>query len=271
MEILLQIINEDKIRKDKNIVTVPLKSSQLDYSPNVIKYIQAKKRADIKNLFEILNKRKNPQMFELSVYLCGNKKGIDLYHVYGQETGSWGNAFILGTLLLDKSFNINDKITIMGAIHTDDSDKGKLEILNLNELFGGGLHFNRPSGEILPIFPLEGLNRKLVTTIHKNEPKLVPIRKNRSITKVVHNLSTIQEIYHPPPFGCPEGFYNCVSNCNYYIHESKEDQRCGFICKLGKDLSDCNESCIGYLKLPNERHCCKHEFNSSCKYDRRKE
>lgn len=267
---MLQVINEDKIIKDNNIITVPLKRIQLDYSPNVIKYIQVKKNADIKNLFEILNKRKNPQIYELSVY----KKGIDLYHVYGQETGSWGNAFILGSLLLDKSFNISDdKIIIMGKIHIDDPDKGKLEILNLNELFGGGFHFKRhpTSGEILPIYPLEGLSRKLVTTIHKNEPKLITVHKNRPITKVVHNLSTIQEVYPPPPFGCPEGFYNCVSNCNYYIHESKEDRRCGFICELGKDLGDCNESCIGYLKLPNKRHCCKHEFNSSCEYNKGRE
>jgi hypothetical protein len=87
---------------------VELKITQLQYSPKVIEYIKVKKKSEIDSLRSLLDKSVHTKEYILFVYFYETVNELDMYHVYGQESGS-DNAFILGALISTyiKNGNIN--------------------------------------------------------------------------------------------------------------------------------------------------------------------
>lgn len=222
-------------KEDIQTAKIDLEIVQLHYSTKAIEYIKVKKKSDIElTRSQLYNCNR---VYILSIYYYDTIDGIKRYHVYDQEDGS-ENAFILGALLDDIS--IRDKISIKGVLHPEKSDKekNKIELLNLNGMFGGGLIFKMQSesGKIVPLFTPDGMIAKPeIETISKHIDKSTPEEYIESLKKKYEKYG-----YHDAK--CPKGSPLCIHFCNEY---DKITNECTFKCPFDRD--DCDINCRYYI------------------------
>lgn len=220
-----------------NKENVELKIIQLHYSPKVIEYIKVKKKSEIESLRILLDKITYPKEYILFVYFYETIKELNMYHVYGQESGS-DNAFILGALINTYITNGNipfvNKLSIKGVIDSDKNNQ-KVELSKLNEMFGGyTFKLNRKTNEIIPVFSLDGKLAKL------DIKRYVPIDKSED--EYIKDLKKRYENYGYHDAKCPKGSPFCVHFCDYY---DKVINGCTFKCPYNHEI--CNRMCDYYI------------------------
>ncbi len=230
-------LKEDVPVKKEDIQTakIDLEIAQLHYSTKAIEYIKVKKKSDIELARSQLYNCN--RVYILSIYYYDTIDCIKRYHVYDQEDGS-ANAFILGALLDDIS--IRDKISIKGVPHPEKSDeeKNKIELSNLNGMFGGAFIFKMQpkTGEIVPLFTLDGkIAKPEIGAISKPLGKTTPEDYIESLKKKYEKYG-----YHDAK--CPKGSPFCIHFCNEY---DKITNECTFKCPFNHD--DCDINCRYYI------------------------